>query len=208
MPITLDEPAGTELPPVVRSGEIGQQIIGALVDAPEWRDQLKRNDAGEDVPIPKGNGKNKQELVVTLVTMPGTTKPVGRGDDEWTPEPGDVVRIIVRGKSAGDYIDAKKALGGAHQVGDVFTHQATNAVAYNERGGVLEDGITDQARVVEHKMKGRSVGIYGPLTIRRATPADAQWVTVAETEHHAMKEAITLDDTPAPTPAVAAPEGF
>lgn len=203
MPITLDEPQGAELPPVVRSGEIGQQIIGALVDVPTWRPRIKRDASGADVPILKGNGKPANELVVTLVTMPGTTKPVGRGDDEWTPTAGDVVRIIIRGKTASDYIDAKKDLGGTHNVGDVFTHIATNAVAYKGEGGdILEDNITEQARVVEHKMKGRSVGIYGPLTVRRATPADAQWVTAAETAHHAAKEAISLDDAALPDAAV------
>ena len=42
--------------------------------------------------------------------------------------------------------------------------------------------------------RGQSVGVYGPLTLRRAAPAEAQWVQMAEAEYLAAT-AVTLPDT-------------
>ena len=59
-------------------------------------------------PIVKPNGKHAQELVVTCLTLPNTTSPAGLGDDESVPEPGTIVRLILKGKAFGDWIEAKK----------------------------------------------------------------------------------------------------
>ena len=63
----------------------------------------------------------------------------------------------------------------------------------------LSDGTagtktTDQAAIDAWRTKGRQVGIYGDLTIRRATPAETAWVTAAEAAYHAARTPIALED--------------
>lgn len=76
MPITLDEPQGPRIP-VMKRQRIGDTVTGAVVRTVQ-RDVLK-----DGAPVPKdpGNpdGKKRQELVVTIVTLPGTTMPAGIG---------------------------------------------------------------------------------------------------------------------------------
>lgn len=197
MPITLDEPTGPRIP-VMKRQRIGDTVVGAVVRTVQ-RDVLK-----DGQPVLKDNGKPRQELVVTIVAMPGTTMPAGIGTDSpaAVPAAGDVCRMILRGASFGDWIEAKNGLGGQLQVGDIVTQTLDHAQRYDANGGKSGAQITTQAEL-DAVPRGQSVGVYGPLTLRRATPAEAQWVQAAEREY--------LAQTATPLPETApggAPEGF
>lgn len=197
MPITLDEPTGPRIP-VMKRQRIGDTVVGAVVRTVQ-RDVLK-----DGQPVLKDNGKPRQELVVTIVAMPGTTMPAGIGTDSpaAVPAAGDVCRMILRGASFGDWIEAKNGLGGQLQVGDIVTQTLDHAQRYDANGGKAGAQITTQAEL-DAVPRGQSVGVYGPLTLRRATPAEAQWVQAAEREY--------LAQTATPLPETApggAPEGF
>ena len=40
----------------------------------------------------------------------------------------------------------------------------------------------------------RPLGVYGSVAIRRATPAETEWVTAAETAYHDAQPVVVLDD--------------
>ena len=142
--ITLEDPQ-TARPPVVKRTAIGQTFNGAVLKV-EPRDRLKPGDDGTMQPIVKPNGKHAQELVVTCLTMPGTTSPAGLGDDESVPEPGTIVRLILKGKAFGDWIEAKRSLpGGSIAVGDVVTQTTTVAQVYDASGNASGPEISVQA---------------------------------------------------------------
>jgi len=190
MPITLDEPQGPRIP-VMKRQRIGDTVTGAVVRTVQ-RDVLK-----DGQPALKDNGKPRQELVVTIVTLPGTTMPAGIGQDTpaAVPAAGDVCRMILRGASFGQWIEAKNGLGGQLQVGDIVTQTLDHAQVYNAQGAPAGGKLTTQAEV-DAVPRGQSVGVYGPLTLRRAAPAEAQWVQLAEAEYLAQT-AVTLPDTAA-----------
>lgn len=186
MPIELESPTTTRTP-VLRRRQIGETFTGALVKH-QQRDVLK-----DDKPVLKANGKPRQELVVTLVALPGATMPAGLGDEEAAPQPGDIVRLILKGGGYGEWIEADKALK-PRQVGDIVTVTSDYAQAYNADGTPTAGKITDQAEINTLKARGRTVGIYGSLTITRPTPAEAPYVQQAEAEYMAASA------TPLPDP--------
>ena len=187
MPITLDQPTGPRVP-VMKRQRIGDTVTGAVVRT-EQRDVLKDGE-----PVLKPNGKPRQELVVTIVVMPGTTMPAGIGSDPATvPQAGEVCRMILRGKSFGDWIEAKNALGPLN-VGDVVSQTTDHAITYTASGQAAAT-LRTQAEL-DSVPRGQSVGVYGPLTLRRSRPDEAQWVNQAEAEHHAAT-ATRLPDTQA-----------
>jgi len=191
MAIALDEPRPTGYP-VVKRVRIGETFTGAIINY-ERRDIMKRDPAtGVLGPVPKGGGKNKQELVVTLVTLPGTTATAGLGDEVGVPAPGDVVRFIARGKSYGEWIEQANALKTLN-VGDILTHVTDSAQCYDADGGVKGPKITTQA-ALDAVPRATAVGVYGALTLGRGDPA-SQWTAQAEAAHKAAKEAkrIPLD---------------
>lgn len=191
--ITLEEPKAAGYP-VVKRTALGQTFNGAVLQA-ESRDRLKRSDDGTMVPIVKPNGKHSQELVVTCLTMPGTTAPAGLGDTESVPEPGDIVRLILKGKAFGDWIEAKRTLpNGILGVGDVVTQTTTVAQVYDAQGNASGPEVTDQKAVDQAKLKGRSVGIYGPLTL--AVNTDDVWQEKAVSVYRSMQERIPVEDEP------------
>lgn len=182
--ITLEEshPAGY---PVVKRVALNQTFKGAIVKS-ESRDRLKRGDDGQMRPIIKDNGRHAQEMVVTCITLPGTDMPAGLGEEESVPAPGDIVRMILKGKSFGDWIDQKKLLpDGTVAVGDVITQTTTIAQVYDANGNASGGEIRDQAAVVEARQRGRSVGIYGPLTL--SLPTDDSWTQKAIEAYRKMQ---------------------
>lgn len=195
--ITLEEPraAGT---PVVKRTALGQTFNGAVLKA-ESRDRLKRGADGTMEPIVKPNGKHAQEMVITCLTLPATTAPAGLGDDESVPEPGTIVRLILKGKAFGDWIEAKKTLpGNAVAVGDVITQITVTAQVYDAQGNPSGGEITDQAAVNEARTRGRSVGIYGPLTVR--APKDgSEWTDKAIAAYRSLQAPIPAEEVTAPS---------
>ena len=179
MPITLggDRP---KLAPVVKRQAIGDHFVGAIYWF-EQRDALKKDEAsGEMRPVLKPNGKPRQELVVSCITMAGTTAQAGIGDDVGVPAPGDEVRLILKGASFGDWIEQLKALKGGVNVGDVVSFTVDHAQAYDANGVVKGNKITTQAEA-DKIPRATAVGFYGPLTVTRAT--DARIVALAEAAH-------------------------
>lgn len=190
MPITLEEEYKPGLP-VVKRTALGQTFHGAVVRV-EQRDRLKRDEvSGAMVPVLKASGKARQELVVTCLTLPGTTAPVGLGDDEHVPEQEDVVRLILKGKAFGDWIESKADLGRPVQVGDIVTQKTDRAQVYDAQGNASGSEITDQG-ALNAVPRGRSVGIYGPIVLR--APKDgSEWLTKAEGAYHALHEPIVAE---------------
>ena len=190
MTITLEE-AGTTRTPVLRRKRIGEEFIGALVRTTQ-RDVLKRDDAtGTDRPVLKANGKPRQELVVTLVTI-SSTMAAGLGEEVAVPEPGDIVRSILKGGGFGQWIEANGLLK-PRQVGDIVTLTSEWGQAYDAHGAPTGDKLTTQAQL-DAVPRERSLGVYGSVAIRRATPAETEWVTAAETAYHDAQPVVVLDD--------------
>ena len=144
MAIELEEPTRGTSTPVVKRQRIGEKFVGAIVKA-EQRDQTKMVD-GIRTPVLKPNGKARQELVVHCLAMPQNTAEVSLGDDRHTPEAGETVRLILKGKAFGDWIEQRKAhRGGKLNVGDVVVQTVTHAQAYDANGQIKGGEITDQA---------------------------------------------------------------
>lgn len=190
MTITLEE-AGTTRTPVLRRKRIGEEFVGALVRTTQ-RDVLKRDDAtGTDRPVLKANGKPRQELVVTLVTI-SSTMAAGLGEEVAVPEPGDIVRSILKGGGFGQWIEANGLLK-PRQVGDIVTLTSEWGQAYDAHGAPTGDKLTTQAQL-DAVPRERSLGVYGSVAIRRATPAETEWVSAAETAYHDAQPVVVLDD--------------
>jgi hypothetical protein len=178
--------------PVVKRTALNQRFNGAVLKA-ESRDRLKRGDDGTMTPIVKPNGKHAQEMVVTCLTLPGTTSPVGLGEDEeHVPEPGDIVRLILKGKAFGDWIEQKRDLPNrVVAVGDVVSQTTTLAQAYDAQGNATGGEITTQSEVDTLRARGRTVGIYGPLTVN--PPTSDEWQAKAVAAYRSLQQPISAE---------------
>lgn len=176
--------------PVVKRTAFGQMFCGAVVNV-ERRGRTKRDpDSGISVPIVKADGKQKQELIVTCVTMPGTTSPAGIGDEQGIPEEGDIVRLILKGKSFADWIQAENGLGRQLQVGDFVKQRTTNAQVYDANGSPKGGLISTQAEL-DAVPRNTTVGVYAELKLE---PGTGEWVDKAEAAYRAAT-AIPLGGT-------------
>ena len=160
--------------PVLKHTAIGEKFVGVMCAFKKQRDRTKDN-----APMLKPNGKVAQELVLTMMTMPGTTMQVGKVGEHRTPETGEVVRAILKGKSFGHFIDANNALGGKVGVGYIVEIGTDVAQAYDEKGAAIGPELRTQAEC-DAVPRGRTLGYYGPLTIHVPTTADeVAWDTKA-----------------------------
>jgi hypothetical protein len=184
--------------PVVKRTAIGQKFFGAIVRV-ETRDRLRKDEAtGAMVPVLKAGGKTRQELVLTCLALPGTTAPVGLGDDEHVPAEGELARLILKGKAFSDWISTKAELGRPVEVGDVVTQVTDRAQVYDAQGNPSGAEITDQA-AVNAVPRGRSVGIYGPISVRAAKDG-SPWVAKAEAAYHSLQTPIAAESDLPPEP--------
>lgn len=194
MGIEIEEPVRNTSTPVVKRQKIGEKFVGAIVKV-EQRAQTKMSADGTRAEVLKPNGKARQELVVHCVAMPQNTAEVSLGDDRHLPEAGEAVRLILKGKAFGDWIEQRKThRGGRLHVGDVVVQTVTHAQQYDANGAPKGGEITDQA-VADATPRGTSLGFYGPITIHE--PKDQTWVTKAEDafrEATAIAAAPDLDD--------------
>lgn len=188
MGTSLDDGARGPGLPVVKRTAIGQTFVGALV-AVEQRDVLK-----EGQRVVKDNGKARQELVLTVMAMPGTTAPAGIGDTTAVPNPGDLVRVILRGAAFGQWIEARKTHGQL-ETGDVVTQTTEYGQAYNAEGQPSGPKLTTQAEC-DAVPRSKSLGIYGSLTLRKPQPAEATWAQQADAAYHARQQQTPIADTP------------
>lgn len=189
MPIQLEEER-KPLPPVVKRTALGQKFFGAIVKV-EQRNRLKRDDTGVMTPILKADGSPRQELVVTCLALPGTTASVGLGEQEFVPEQETLVRLILKGRAFSDWIAAKADLGRPINVGDIVTQLTDKAQAYDAQGNASGPEITDQA-TLNALPRGRSVGIYGPITLREPK-VGSPWTDKAEAAYHSLREPINAE---------------
>jgi hypothetical protein len=195
MPIALENERRAGLP-VVKRTALNQTFHGAILLV-EPRDRLRKDDAtGALVPLLKLNGKPRQELVVTCLTLPRTTAPVGLGDDEHVPEPEEIVRLILKGKAFADWLTAKKELDRPVNVGDIVTQVTDRAQVYDANGNPSGAELTDQV-AVNAVPRGRSIGIYGPITVR-APKEGSPWVAKAESAYHSLQEPIVAESSDLP----------
>lgn len=183
MPITLDEPT-TARTPVLRRRRLGETYRGLLVRT-ERRDMLK-----DGKPLLRTDGRPRQELVVTLVTADSTMS-AGLGDTEDVPTSGDIVRAILKGGGYGSWIEADNALK-PRQVGDLVTLTSTHAQVYDADGHPSGGQITDQP-TIDKVPRGRTVGIYGDITIERCPPEMADLLTQAEATYMDTRKPIVTD---------------
>jgi hypothetical protein len=205
MGIPLEEERAPGLP-VVKRQALGERFYGAVVKVNQ-RDRQKKDDAtGQMVAVRKADGKARQELVITAMTLPGTTANVGLGEDEHVPEPEELVRLILRGKAFGDWIESKTELGRPINVGDIVTQITDRAQVYDAQGNPTGNEITDQA-TLNTVPRGRSVGIYGPVKVTAPKDnAESQaWVEKAEKAYYSLRDAVPAEDrAPQEDPYVAA----
>jgi len=166
--------------PVVKRTALGQLFVGAVVNV-DRRNRTRRGDDGVIRDIMKADGKPRQELVITCLSMPGTTAPAGIGDEQGIPESGDLVRLILKGKSFADWIQAERALGRQLQVGDCVKQRTSSAQVYDANGDPKGPPITTQEEV-DAVPRSNSVGIYGELKLE---PGSGEWVDKAEAAYRA-----------------------
>lgn len=166
--------------PVVKRTAIGQKFVGAVVNV-ERRNRTKKGADGVVTPLVRGDGKPRQELIVTCLAMPGTDSPAGIGDEQGIPESGDIVRLILKGKSFADWIQAEKALGRQLQVGDCVKQRTTSAQVYDADGNPKGDALTTQAEV-DAVPRSQTVGIYAELKLE---PGEGEWIDKAEAAYRA-----------------------
>jgi hypothetical protein len=166
--------------PVVKRTAIGQKFVGAVVNV-ERRNRTKRGDDGVSVPLVRSDGKPRQELIVTCLAMPGTDAPAGIGDEQGIPESGDTVRLILKGKSFADWIQAEKAMGRQLQVGDCVKQRTTSAQVYDADGNPKGTPLTTQAEV-DAVPRAQTVGIYADLKLE---PGEGEWIDKAEAAYRA-----------------------
>lgn len=169
MPLENPNPTtANSLPPVLSRTAIGQRFHGVMCDFPLNRPRHKQ----DGTPVLKDNGQPSNELVVTLLTV-SSTMPVGKVGEHRTPEPGEPVRLILKGKAYGDWIDGQKELGHAMRVGDMVIADTTYGQAYDEKTPVGPK-LTTQAEC-DAVPRGRTLGYYGTITLREAAPGEATW---------------------------------
>lgn len=171
MPVAEPQ-AGAARFPVVRRAAIGERFIGAYISH-KSRDVLKDGN-----PVLKANGKHQQELVIHALVMPGTTATVGNAENFAAPAVGDVVRLIVKGRSFAQWIECMDKLKGVQRAGDVVEMTIDQAQQYDANGAPKGQPITDQAAALAVP-RGVSLGFYGPLVLRACTPAEMEWITKA-----------------------------
>lgn len=186
MPVAQDTGTGTRYP-VVRRAAIGERFIGAYIQH-KSRDVLK-----DGQPVMNDRGKPRQELVVHALVMPGTTATVGNAEEHSTPEPGDIVRLILKGRAYSQWIESMNSLRGVQRAGDVVEMTIDQAQQYDANGAPKGGTLTTQAEC-DKVPRGVSLGFYGPLTLRACTAADMPWIAKADEAFATIGAGRTTDD--------------
>ena len=205
MAIELTEPTRGTSWPVLRHQRIGELAQLAIVRT-EQRDRLRKNPSTNVLEKIQngikadGSPKYRQELVVHGVVVSSNMQ-VKAGDDFVTPPAGDRVRLILKGKGFGEWIEARKAhRGGRMVVGDTVLVSTTHAQRYDHDGAPKGERLTTQAEV-DSIPRGVTVGLYGPLELVEGN--DPKWIAAAE-GHYKADEAARLERSAIPLEPVAA----
>ena len=188
--------------PVIRQQRLGEVAYLAVVRT-EQRDRLRRNQSnGEMEPIPNGKDRQgrprfRQEMVIHALALPGTTMEARLGDEGGVPAAGDRVRLILKARGFGDWIEARRShRKGRLNVGDVLTLETRWAQQYDQDGNAKGPKIEDQA-TADALPRNVTVGFYGPLSLSEGT--DSRWIEAAEQAYRSdeaaqrQQQAIELD---------------
>ena len=166
--------------PVIRQQRLGEVAYLAVVRT-EQRDRLRRNQSNSEMEsIP--NGSDRQGRL---------------GDEGGVPAAGDRVRVILKAKGFGDWIEARRGhRKGKLNVGDVLTLETRWAQQYDQDGNAKGPKIEDQA-TADAVPRNVTVGFYGPLSLSEGT--DGRWIEAAEQAYREdeaaqrQQQAIELD---------------
>jgi hypothetical protein len=188
--------------PVIRQQRLGEVAYLAVI-RPEQRDRLRKNlTTGEMEPIPNGKDRQgrpkvKQEMVIHALALPGTTMEARLGDEGGVPAAGDRVRVILKAKGFGDWIEARRShRKGKLNVGDVLVLETRWAQQYDQDGNPKGPKIEDQA-AADAVPRNVTIGFYGTLTLKEG--ADPRWIEAAEQAYREdeaaqrQQQAIELD---------------
>lgn len=182
MGIELQDNINSTSTPVIKAQRIGEVARIALVRW-EQRGMMKDN---QPVINPR-TGKQRNELIVHGLALPGFTAMVGKGEQQEVPEPGQPCRFILKGKGFGQWIDARKGhRNGKLCVGDVVSRVIDHALPYDADGNVKGERMTSQAEI-DKLPRSTTVGFYGQLQLEQ--PTDEAWVQRAEAAYHEWNEA-------------------
>ena len=189
--------------PVIRQQRLGE-IANLAVVRTEQRDRLRRNlSSGEMEKIPNGTDRQgrpkvKQEMVLHAVAMPGTTMEARLGEEGGVPTPGDRVRLILKAKGFGDWIETRRShRKGKLNVGDVLTLETRWAQQYDQDGNPKGTKIEDQA-AADAVPRNVTIGFYGPLSLKEGS--ESRWIEAAEQAYRddeaaeRQQRSIPLDD--------------
>jgi hypothetical protein len=168
--------------PIIKHQRIGESCKLAVVRW-EQRDRLRKDPGTQQmVKIPNGVDRSgapkfKQELVIQAVAISGDML-AAIGDNSGVPAPGDRVRVILKAKGFGDWIEARKAhRGGKFNVGDVLVMSTDKAQQYDQNGTPKGAEIRTQAEA-EAVPRNTTVGFYGSLSL--VPGQEAGWIEAAE----------------------------
>jgi len=168
--------------PIIKHQRIGESCKLAVIRW-EQRDQLRKDPRTQQtVKIPNGADRNnrpkfKQELVIQAVAIAGDMV-AAIGDSSSVPAPGDRVRVILKAKGFGDWIEARKAhRGGKFNVGDVLVMSTDKAQQYDQNGTPKGAEIRTQSDA-DAVPRNTTLGFYGSLSL--APGQDARWIDAAE----------------------------
>jgi hypothetical protein len=185
MAINLTDETSYVSHPVISQQRFSEKAILAIIRT-EQRDRLKKNLSTNQLErIPNGTDRSgrtkyKQELVIHCIAMPGTTMEAKIGGEGSVPTAGDRVRVILKAKGFGDWIEARKNhRSGRLNVGDKVTIHTQWAQQYDQDGNPKGGKIMSQAEA-DKVPRNVTLGFYGPLTLSEPTAADEQWVAAAE----------------------------
>lgn len=189
--------------PVIRQQRLAEVAYLAIV-RPEQRDRLRKNQSsGAMEPIPNGSDRQglpkvKQEMVVHAIAMPGTTMEARIGDEGGVPAAGDRVRLILKAKGFGDWIEARRQhRRGRLNVGDVLMLETRWAQQYDQDGNPKGTKIEDQA-AADAVPRNVTIGFYGPLSLKEGS--ESRWIEAAEQAYRddeaaeRQQRSIPLDD--------------
>ena len=202
MAIEINDAGNYVSHPIVKHQRIGESCKLAVIRW-EQRDRLRKDPVSQKmVKIPNGEDRSgrpkfKQELVIQAVAISGDMV-ASIGDSSGVPAAGDRVRVILKAKGFGDWIEARKGhRGGKFNVGDVLVMSTTHAQQYDQNGTSKGDVLKTQAQA-DAVPRNTTLGFYGTLAL--APGQEAAWIEAAESAYREdenaerQKRAIPLAD--------------
>lgn len=195
--------------PIIKHMRIGESCQLAVIRW-EQRDRLRKDSGTQQmVKIPNGVDRNnrprfKQELVIHAVAISGDMV-AAIGDSSGVPAPGDRVRVILKAKGFGDWIEARKThRGGKFNVGDVLVMNTDKAQQYDQNGTPKGAEIRTQAEA-DAVPRNTTLGFYGSLSL--VPGREAAWIEAAENAYRDDENAERQRNA-IPLGGAAAPDNF